>query len=118
GVVALAEVLWREVREHGIGVSVLCPMRVATNIGHSERNRQPEYGEIAPTARVADQSEGNAELAGRVLDVDGVAELTVQAIEHNRLYILPHEESRESIRRRFARIDKTFEEQGMGAAPS
>jgi NAD(P)-dependent dehydrogenase (short-subunit alcohol dehydrogenase family) len=118
GVVALAEVLWREVREHGIGVSVLCPMRVATNIGHSERNRQPEYGEIAPTARVADQSEGNTELAGRVLDVDGVAELTVQAIEHNRLYILPHEESRESIRRRFARIDKTFEEQGMGAAPS
>ena len=33
GVVALAEVLWRELREHQIGVSVLCPMRVGTNIG-------------------------------------------------------------------------------------
>jgi len=25
--------------------------------------------------------------------------------------VLPHEESRESIRRRFARIDRTFDEQ-------
>jgi hypothetical protein len=55
-----------------------------------------------------------------VLDVDGVAALTVDAIEHNRLYVLPHEESRESIRRRFARIDRTFDEQpttGSGAWP-
>jgi NAD(P)-dependent dehydrogenase (short-subunit alcohol dehydrogenase family) len=115
GVVALAEVLWRELREHQVGVSVLCPMRVGTNIGQSERNRQTDYGQTAPTARVADQAAGNADLAGRVLDVDGVAELTVQAIEHNRLYVLPHEESRESIRRRFARIDKTFDEQATTA---
>jgi NAD(P)-dependent dehydrogenase (short-subunit alcohol dehydrogenase family) len=113
GVVALAEVLSRELREHHIGASVLCPMRVGTNIGQSERNRQADYGETTPSARVADQEAGNADLAGRVLDVDDVAALTVDAIEHNRLYILPHEESRESIRRRFARIDRTFEEQGM-----
>jgi NAD(P)-dependent dehydrogenase (short-subunit alcohol dehydrogenase family) len=115
GVVALAEVLWRELREHQIGVSVLCPMRVGTNIGNSERNRQADYGETAPTARVADQGAGNQELAGRVIDVDGVAAVTVDAIEHNRLYVLPHEESRESIRRRFERIDRTFDEQGMTA---
>jgi NAD(P)-dependent dehydrogenase (short-subunit alcohol dehydrogenase family) len=112
GVVALAEVLWRELREHQIGVSVLCPMRVGTNIGQSERNRQRDYGETAPGSRVADQDGGNADLAGRVLEVEGVARLTVDAIEHNRLYVLPHDESRESIRRRFARIDRTFDEQG------
>jgi NAD(P)-dependent dehydrogenase (short-subunit alcohol dehydrogenase family) len=111
GVVALAEVLWRELREHQIGVSVLCPMRVETNIGASERNRQQDYGDTAPGSRVADQGSGNSDLAGRVLDVDGVAALTVDAIEQGRLYVLPHEESRESIRRRFARIDKTFDEQ-------
>ncbi len=109
--VALAEVLWRELREHQIGVSVLCPMRVGTNIGQSERNRQADYGETAPGARVADQDSGNSDLAGRVLDVGDVAALTVDAIEQNRLYVLPHEESRESIRRRFARIDKTFDDQ-------
>lgn len=32
GVVALAEVLSREVKDDGIGVSVLCPMMVATNL--------------------------------------------------------------------------------------
>ena len=111
GVVALAEVLWRELREHQIGVSVLCPMRVGTNIGNSERNRQSDYGQTAPTARVADQGAGNQDLAGRVLEVDDVAALTVDAIEHNRLYVLPHVESRESIRRRFERIDRTFDEQ-------
>jgi len=111
GVVALAEVLWRELREHRIGVSVLCPMRVGTNIGQSERNRQDDYGETAPGSRVADQGARNDDLAGRVLEVDDVAALTVDAIEQNRLYVLPHEESRESIRRRFARIDKTFDEQ-------
>src|SRR5215467_301772 len=44
GVVALAEVLHRELRETGIGVSVLCPMRVATDIGSSHRNRPAELG--------------------------------------------------------------------------
>jgi NAD(P)-dependent dehydrogenase (short-subunit alcohol dehydrogenase family) len=115
GVVALAEVLWRELRAHGIGVSVLCPMRVGTNIGSSERNRSDDYGgsEISPV--VPDQGEDNSELAGRVLPVDAVAGLTVDAILANRLYVLPHEESRASIRRRFDRIDRTFDEQSASS---
>jgi len=40
-----------------------------------------------------------------------VANQVVNAIVANRLYILPHAESRKSIRRRFERIDRTFEEQ-------
>lgn len=111
GVVALAEVLGRELRPHDIGVSVLCPMRVATNIGMSERNRSADYGEARPEAAVSDQDQANTDLAGRVLPVDEVAWLTVEAIVANRLYVLPHEESREWIRRRFQRIDHTFDEQ-------
>src|SRR3954466_3034549 len=111
GVVALAEVLWRELRPHEIGVSVLCPMRVATNIGNSERNRADEYGGPRESTLVPDQGEANNDLAGRVLPVESVASLTVDAITANRLYVLPHEESRASIRRRFERIDRTFEEQ-------
>jgi short-subunit dehydrogenase len=111
GVVALAEVLQRELRGHNIGVSVLCPMRVATNIGHSERNRPADLGGPEASPLVLDQDEGNLNLAGRVLDVDDVAKMVVEAIVANRLYILPHEESRKSIRRRFERIDRTFDEQ-------
>jgi hypothetical protein len=86
-------------------------MRVGTNIGSSERNRQADYGSAAEQSLVLDQDAGNADLAGRVIEVDGVARLTVDAIEQNRLYVLPHEESRASIRRRFDRIDRTFEQQ-------
>jgi NAD(P)-dependent dehydrogenase (short-subunit alcohol dehydrogenase family) len=111
GVVALAEVLYREMRPHGIGVSVLCPMRVATNIDHSERNRPATLGGAGASPLVPPQDAGNQSLAGRVLDADRVAEMTVQAILEQRLYILPHEESRKSIRRRFERIDRTFDEQ-------
>jgi NAD(P)-dependent dehydrogenase (short-subunit alcohol dehydrogenase family) len=111
GVVALAEVLARELRAHEIGVSVLCPMRVGTNIGKSERNRADDYGGPAATSPVLDQDEDNSQLAGRVLDVDDVAALTVDAVVHNRLYVLPHEESRRAIQRRFERIDRIFEDQ-------
>ncbi len=114
GVVALAEVLRRELRAHDIGVSVLCPMRVATNIGHSERNRPDELGGPEASPPVLDQGEDNQNLAGQVLDVDDVAAQVVDAVVANRLYILPHEESRTPIRRRFERIDQTFEEQREG----
>ncbi len=110
GVVALAEVLRRELRAHDIGVSVLCPMRVATNIGHSERNRPAALGGAGASPQVQDQGEDNSNLAGRVLNVDDVASQVVDAIFANRLYILPHEESRQSVRRRFERIDRTYDE--------
>jgi NAD(P)-dependent dehydrogenase (short-subunit alcohol dehydrogenase family) len=113
GVVALAEVLYREVRPHDIGVSVLCPMRVATNIGDSERNRRDEYGGRAASPRVPEQAEDNRDMAGRVLDVDDVAGLVLDAIDNRELYILPHPESLEPIKRRFARIEKTLERQRL-----
>jgi NAD(P)-dependent dehydrogenase (short-subunit alcohol dehydrogenase family) len=109
GVVALAEVLSREMRPHGIGVSVLCPMRVSTNIDQSERNRSAEYGGSEQYLRAP--LGADVELAGRVLPVEVVAEMTVQAIVDNQLYIVPHDESRASIRRRFERIDRTFDAQ-------
>lgn len=117
GVVALSEVLARELRADGIGVSVLCPMLVGTNIGTSERNRSTDYGEptgplpagLAPEPSAAPG--GPPPPAGSVLDVNDVARLTVEAVLADRLYVLPHMGSRSSIRRRFERIDSTFEEQ-------
>jgi NAD(P)-dependent dehydrogenase (short-subunit alcohol dehydrogenase family) len=109
GVVALAEVLRRELREKAIGVSVLCPMRVKTNIGTSERNRDASYGGADNSPRVPDQADANDDLAGRVLDVNDVAARVLRAIDRNELYILPHAESRAFIKRRFERIDQTFD---------
>jgi NAD(P)-dependent dehydrogenase (short-subunit alcohol dehydrogenase family) len=111
GVVGLAEVLRRELRAYGIGVTVLCPMRVGTRIDQSERNRAATYGEARPTPAILDPNAEIGGLSGPVLPVEGVAALTVAAIEADRLYVLPHRESRVSIQRRFAQIDRTFDEQ-------
>jgi len=125
GVVALAEVLSRELKADRIGVSVLCPMVVATNIATSERNRSSDYGSeardlplkpaLTPAPSPGTSLEGPAPLPKPdqdvVLNVDEVARLTVEAMLAERLYILPHQGARGSIRRRFERIESTFEEQ-------
>jgi NAD(P)-dependent dehydrogenase (short-subunit alcohol dehydrogenase family) len=107
GVVALSECLARDLREHDIGSSVLCPMVVATRINQSARNRPRELG---GPERDLDVSPAQAEkMRGRVLPVAAVAAKVVKAIQHNELYIVTHDESREFIRRRFERIDRAFE---------
>ncbi|HEY2487631.1 MAG TPA: SDR family NAD(P)-dependent oxidoreductase [Candidatus Binataceae bacterium] len=111
GVVALAETLRREVRQHNIGVSVLCPLRVDTNIGTSERNRTADFGGAPASPRPQPQASSNIVMAGEVMRPEDVATVVVEAILANRLYILPHDDSRELIRRRFQRIDATFDEQ-------
>jgi NAD(P)-dependent dehydrogenase (short-subunit alcohol dehydrogenase family) len=110
GVVGLAETLAREVRDNGIGVSVLCPMVVETKlVSNSERIRGADYG-LASTPVVTDAS-GSVPSQDDTLRVDDVARLTADAIVANRLYILPHAAARESVRRRFERIDRTFDDQ-------
>ena len=56
GVVALAETLSREVRANGIGVSVLCPMIVETNLmANTERVRSADYGPPTRTAETVQE---------------------------------------------------------------
>lgn len=114
GVVALAETLRREVRQHDIGVSVLCPLRVETNIGTSERNRSADFGGASASPRQQPEASSNIVMAGEVMKPEEVASVVVDAILANRLYILPHDDSRDLIRRRFQRIDATFDEQKKG----
>ena len=106
GVVAMSEVLARELREHDIGVSVLCPMRLATDIDASGRNRQDSYG--GPEAQQYPEVD-EEEMAGRMLGADDAAELVLHGIRTNQLYLFTHEESRGFIRRRFERIDRSFD---------
>jgi NAD(P)-dependent dehydrogenase (short-subunit alcohol dehydrogenase family) len=110
GVVGLAETLAREVKDNGIGVSVLCPMVVETRlVANSERIRRADYG-LSSTPDVTGAL-GPLPAQDDSLGVDDVARLTADAIEANRLYVLPHEAARASIRRRFERIDRTFDAQ-------
>ncbi|CAM4178647.1 1-deoxy-11-beta-hydroxypentalenate dehydrogenase [Mycobacterium basiliense] len=110
GVVGLAETLAREVRDRGVGVSVLCPMVVDTKlVSNSERIRSADY-EPSSTPEVTGDL-GPLPAQDDTLGVADIARLTADAILANRLYVLPHEAARTSIRRRFERIDRSFDQQ-------
>ena len=110
GVVGLAETLSREVTDNGIGVSVLCPMVIETKlVSNSERIRGADC-ELPATPDVTGEF-GPLPTQDDSLGVDDVARLTADAILANRLYVLPHGAARASVRRRFERIDRTFDEQ-------
>ncbi|MBI4636408.1 MAG: SDR family NAD(P)-dependent oxidoreductase [Candidatus Rokubacteria bacterium] len=99
-VVGLSETLAKDLRPYGIGVSVLCPMGVATRIRSSERNRPAHLRN--PTERRAEP----VELMGRTLEPEAVAAMALAAIRENRLYVVTHEEGLDAIRRRFQRIEQ------------
>ena len=101
-VVGLSETLVKDLRPYGIGVSVLCPMGVATRIRDSERGRPPALRNEGAAAAAP------VELIGRTLSPEPVAAMVVDAIRRNRFYIIPHEESLEAIRRRFQRIEEAI----------
>jgi NAD(P)-dependent dehydrogenase (short-subunit alcohol dehydrogenase family) len=101
-VVGLSETLAKDLRPYGIGVSVLCPMGVATRIRSSERTRPSHLRN--PAARAAEP----VELLGRTLSPEEVATRAVAAIRANELYVITHSEGLEPLRRRFQRLERAI----------
>jgi NAD(P)-dependent dehydrogenase (short-subunit alcohol dehydrogenase family) len=102
-VVGLSETLVKDLRPHDIGVSVLCPMGVATQIRSSERSRPAGLRN-----EVRGDGETPVELIGRTLEPAAVAAMAIAAMRDNRLYVITHEEGLEPLRRRFARLEQAI----------
>jgi NAD(P)-dependent dehydrogenase (short-subunit alcohol dehydrogenase family) len=102
-VVGFTESLRRELGAHEIGVSVLCPMIVATEI--TANSMKMRGLEVPKSAAAPDQPPAGA-LQGGVIAAPDVAARVVRGIERNDLYILTHPEQRELLRRRAARLDE------------
>jgi len=96
------ETLAKDLRPYRIGVSVLCPMGVATQIRESARNRPPDLANEAPSVSEP------VELMGRTLAPAAVAEMVLAAIRANRLYVITHEEALEALRRRHERLEQAL----------
>lgn len=93
GVVALSEQLYFELGRagHNIGVSVLCPGFVNTNIFDSGRNRQAEYGESenTPTPDAEQRRAMLNAMRSQMMQPGEIAELVFEAVRSRNLYIIP-----------------------------
>lgn len=109
GVVTVSETLYQELSEiqSQIGVSVLCPAWVATNIHQSQRNRQDRYGShAAPPEGISQSYEDRMSKAvhsGRLSATDIAIEV-FKAAEENRFYIIPHRKINQAIELRMQDI--------------
>jgi len=101
---ALSESLWQGLKKKKskIGASVLCPGFVATNIIESDRNR-PNH--------LAAKNKANfllkklvATVLKRGKEPNEIAQVTLQAIQDNQFYILPHTNYDDMIKERYSRI--------------
>lgn len=118
-VVGLTESLQRELKPHGIGVSVLCPMIVATGINDNSQRMRPaplrNPGDPPPPPRASAPSPPAVEvpdgaMKGGTIQPEEVGRRVVRAIDRNDLYILTHPEQRGFLQRRAHKLDAMFEE--------
>jgi NAD(P)-dependent dehydrogenase (short-subunit alcohol dehydrogenase family) len=89
GVVGLSEVLRAEMEPYRIGVSVLCPGRVRTNL----------FSQNQPAHRTADDG----------IDPHLVAMQVVGAIRKNELYVITHRELKRLVAERMGRLLEAFD---------
>jgi NAD(P)-dependent dehydrogenase (short-subunit alcohol dehydrogenase family) len=100
-VVGLSETLFHELAAGGeqIGVSVLCPGMIATQMPWSERNRPDHVPSSLEHPSRAQLIEITTMGAKHGMPPADVAELVVQAIREKRFYILTHPEMAENAAR-------------------
>jgi NADP-dependent 3-hydroxy acid dehydrogenase YdfG len=115
-VVAISETLSHDLQEHDIGVSVLCPGLVDTNIFESGRNRPASMQAETDTADLASSlfgegtpEERRARLSAMALDPAIVGDMVLHAIEENDLYIFTHPELETSVNQRASGMADAFE---------
>jgi len=110
--VGYSEMLRAELASEGIGVSVLCPGVVASNLmGTSAENRPGAFGEQAapqipqPGASGADVSR----LAVQAMPAEDVGPIVIRAIRANCLYVITHPRAKTLAESRFREMLEDFD---------
>ncbi|GLS24855.1 SDR family NAD(P)-dependent oxidoreductase [Marinibactrum halimedae] len=108
-VVAMSESWAQELMPQGIGVSVLCPAFVKTQISRAERNKPEEF---KTDSTMSEQQIAQAKLLMKAVDEgiepEIVGERVIEAITNREFYIFTHPAFREDIAGRGKAIDKAF----------
>ncbi|MYD43533.1 MAG: SDR family NAD(P)-dependent oxidoreductase [Gammaproteobacteria bacterium] len=111
-VVGMSETLRIELAEHNIGVSVLCPGVVNTNIFTARRNRPaslPSSQEMEFTPAVQDEEQSDAsDVLRNIIEPDVVGDMVLHAVQHDRFYIFTHPDFAPMVRMRTQEIEDSF----------
>lgn len=105
-VVVMNEVLYSELKETNIGVSVLCPGAVATNIIEAADSRPADFGSSGDKPVIAGDV---AELLEHGLDPDVVGKLVLEGIQEEQFYLFTDPRMIKAVERRFERIQRGFD---------
>jgi NAD(P)-dependent dehydrogenase (short-subunit alcohol dehydrogenase family) len=100
-VVGLSEVLREEMAPHGVGVSVLCPGLVRTNLGETTTSAGSERIHAVPVDSPAATDRG--------IDPAVVGKIVIEAMRENRLHIVTHGDYREQVAARMDRVVGAFD---------
>jgi NAD(P)-dependent dehydrogenase (short-subunit alcohol dehydrogenase family) len=109
--IGLSEALASDLRDTNIGVSVLCPAFVKTQMPHSGRNRPDRFGGPAVQKRAPDDPLLAGALTGKEPDL--VGEYVATAIAENQLHILTDAKERHLVEARFKSIVDVFDYTGQ-----
>ncbi|MCY4094468.1 MAG: SDR family NAD(P)-dependent oxidoreductase [Gammaproteobacteria bacterium] len=110
-VVGIAEALRVELQEHGIGVSVLCPGVVNTNIFTARRNRPsslPATQEMNFERTITDEEPVESEVLRNIIEPDVVGDMVLHAIQHDQFYIFTHPDFASIVQARTNEIENAF----------
>jgi NAD(P)-dependent dehydrogenase (short-subunit alcohol dehydrogenase family) len=95
GVVAMSETLRAELAPHGVGVSVLCPGLVKTNLGRT-------------TARLSNAPDPSAEMPDSDVTTGDVAAAVLSGIANNSAYIVTHKRYWPQVEQRMEALRAAF----------
>ena len=116
-VVGISETLKGELAETNVGVSVLCPGFVRTNIRESQRNRPTELRNEKRNERGrAMDAAVVSQLSIPVIQPDEVAALVYDAVVADRFWIFTHPELMAAVEDRYAGV--LSDAKAIGWAPS
>jgi NAD(P)-dependent dehydrogenase (short-subunit alcohol dehydrogenase family) len=105
-IVGFSEALRQEIEPAGIGVSILCPGGVRTNLAASDRLRPGAFGVAGGTSKVLD---GLLAEAGDAIDPQLVGDCVIRGVEENAEYIFTHPGYRDLFEERFRKVLAAFD---------
>lgn len=103
--VGYSEMLRHELEPESIGVSVLCPVLVESNLGSTSAKHRPErFG-----GPIDDPHAGGSRMPRGAMPNEAVGPIVVRGITANRAYIVTHPETEPLVRARHALVIDDYE---------